>query len=170
MTWLEGDHMTALDRIIPTPRLIEIDRVDLGASPDRVWDLIRHGDLARSPFIRALFAVRTLPSRLTGHEKEPGTVRIDILEPRWSWTHGIDIAVSAGNVWPWVAQLGANRGGFYSYQWLENLAGCSLHNAEAIWVCPWIDGCCSVSKERAEHAVLTELPLRNLAISPRVGG
>jgi hypothetical protein len=52
--------------------------------------------------------------------------------PRWSWTHGIEIDAPAGEVWPWVAQIGANRGGFYSYQWLENLAGCDLRNAETI--------------------------------------
>ena len=27
-------------------------------------------------------------------------------------------------VWPWVVQLGAGRGGFYSYEGLENLVGC----------------------------------------------
>jgi hypothetical protein len=55
-----------------------------------------------------------------------------IAAPRWSWTHAVDIAAPAESVWPWVAQLGADRGGFYSYQWLENLAGCTLHNAERI--------------------------------------
>ncbi len=50
--------------------------------------------------------------------------------PRWSWTHGVEIDAPAAAVWPWVAQLGADRGGFYSYQWLENLAGCALRNAE----------------------------------------
>jgi len=35
-------------------------------------------------------------------------------------------------VWPWLAQIGADRAGFYSYQWLENLAGCEIHNAETI--------------------------------------
>jgi hypothetical protein len=53
-------------------------------------------------------------------------------EPRWSWTHGIEIAAPAEAVWPWVAQMGADRAGFYSYQWLENLAGCRLRNAETI--------------------------------------
>lgn len=53
-------------------------------------------------------------------------------DPRWSWTHGIEIEADAESVWPWVAQLGADRGGFYSYQWLENVAGCELHNAEAV--------------------------------------
>jgi hypothetical protein len=28
--------------------------------------------------------------------------------------------------------MGADRAGFYSYQWLENLAGCELKNAEAL--------------------------------------
>jgi hypothetical protein len=52
--------------------------------------------------------------------------------PRWSWTHGVEIDAPADAVWPWVAQLGADRGGFYSYQWLENVAGCDLRNAESI--------------------------------------
>jgi hypothetical protein len=55
-----------------------------------------------------------------------------IEEPRWSWTHGIEIEASAIQVWPWVAQIGADRAGFYSYQWLENLAGCEISNAESI--------------------------------------
>jgi hypothetical protein len=55
-----------------------------------------------------------------------------VATPRWSWTHGIDIDAPAEAVWPWVAQLGAKRGGFYSYQWLENLVGCELRNAETI--------------------------------------
>lgn len=55
-----------------------------------------------------------------------------VTQPRWGWTHGIEIAAPAERVWPWVAQIGADRGGFYSYQWLENLAGCDVHNAEII--------------------------------------
>jgi hypothetical protein len=53
-------------------------------------------------------------------------------DPRWMWTHAIDIDAPAEDVWPWVAQIGADRGGFYSYQWLENVAGCHLANAERI--------------------------------------
>ncbi|HET8936466.1 MAG TPA: hypothetical protein VFN67_23640 [Polyangiales bacterium] len=52
--------------------------------------------------------------------------------PRWSWTHGVEIGAKPEAVWPWIAQIGATRGGFYSYQWLENLIGCDVHNAEAI--------------------------------------
>jgi hypothetical protein len=55
-----------------------------------------------------------------------------IPEPRWSWTHGIEIDAPAEEVWPWVAQIGGDRAGFYSYQWLENVAGCELRNAERV--------------------------------------
>jgi len=60
----------------------------------------------------------------------PGDDLID--RPRWGWTHGIEVAAPADEVWPWIAQIGADRGGFYSYQWLENLAGCGLHNTDAV--------------------------------------
>lgn len=53
-------------------------------------------------------------------------------EPRWSWTHAVEVDAAAADVWPWLVQLGADRGGFYSYQWLENIAGCELRNAEAV--------------------------------------
>jgi hypothetical protein len=42
----------------------------------------------------------------------------------------IDAPVEA--VWPWLAQLGQDRGGFYGYEWLENLAGCRMRNAQFI--------------------------------------
>jgi hypothetical protein len=60
----------------------------------------------------------------------PGDERIP--EPRWGWTHDIEVAAPAAEVWRWVAQIGADRGGFYSYTWLENLVGCGVRNAERI--------------------------------------
>lgn len=52
--------------------------------------------------------------------------------PRWGWTHAIEIGRSARDVWPWLAQLGQDKAGFYSYEALENLAGCRIHNADSI--------------------------------------
>ncbi|HXO43581.1 MAG TPA: hypothetical protein VN999_19185 [Thermoanaerobaculia bacterium] len=308
--------VTALDRLVPAPRLVEIDRLDLEAAPAKVWEYVRHGNLARSPVIRALFAVRTMGRTkaslrvddLTSSPEKPGfqvlvdeplhelavgaigrvweleipfvhvatagefaafdqpgfakvawairlsprdggthlelEVRVDttdgeswpkfhryfilvgigsrfirrlllaaiardfgtlqaseedrslpgdelladaaggrmarddwrdvmagvegaalmafalltpflrnrrshwgvdaeiaerwypgddlVAAPRWSWTHGVEIDAPAAEVWRWVAQLGAGRGGFYSYQWLENIAGCEVRNAETI--------------------------------------
>ncbi len=53
-------------------------------------------------------------------------------EPRWGWTHAVEVAAPARRVWPWVAQVGADRAGFYSYSWLENLVGCALRDAERV--------------------------------------
>ncbi len=281
----------ALDRLLPAARLAEIDRVDLAASPEVVWDHVRHDDLARSPLVRALFTIRLMRRKrislrlddLVSTPDTPGfqilvdepprqfavgaigkvwqpnipfvhvaspeefaafddpgfvnvawsialsplasggchlhlEVRVDatddlswtrfrryfrligigshlirrwllaslarelgrpgheswreirdglagaarmtaalltpfrrqrrghwglgrelaeraypgderIAEPLWGWTHGIEIAAPPALVWPWVAQIGADRGGFYSYQWLENLVGCGVRNA-----------------------------------------
>lgn len=47
-------------------------------------------------------------------------------------TRAITIHAAAANVWPWVAQLGQERGGFYSYDVLENLVGCDIHSANRI--------------------------------------
>ena len=50
-----------------------------------------------------------------------------------STTRAITIKTPADDVWPWIAQLGQGRGGFYSYDWLENLvAHIDIHNADRI--------------------------------------
>lgn len=35
-------------------------------------------------------------------------------------------------MWPWLAQIGQGRGGFYSFDTLENLVGCGIHSAATI--------------------------------------
>ena len=47
-------------------------------------------------------------------------------------THVVQIDAPASDVWPWVAQIGQDRGGFYSYTSLENLAGCRMRNADRL--------------------------------------
>jgi uncharacterized protein YndB with AHSA1/START domain len=47
-------------------------------------------------------------------------------------TRAVDIDAPPSTVWPWVAQLGQGRGGFYSYDVLENLAGCDIHSAHEV--------------------------------------
>ena len=51
-----------------------------------------------------------------------------VREPDWSYTHAITINAPRSAVWPWLLQLGQGRGGFYSYEGLENLAGCNIRN------------------------------------------
>lgn len=53
-------------------------------------------------------------------------------EPKWSYTLGISVDASPEAVWPWIAQIGQGRGGFYTYQTLENMAGCRITNTTEI--------------------------------------
>ncbi len=47
-------------------------------------------------------------------------------------TRAITVQAPAAAVWPWLVQLGQNRGGFYSYDALENLIGLNIHSAHEI--------------------------------------
>ena len=47
-------------------------------------------------------------------------------------TRAVTVGAGADGVWPWIAQLGQGRGGFYSYDFLENLVGCDIHSADQI--------------------------------------
>ena len=47
-------------------------------------------------------------------------------------TRALTVDASAKEIWPWMIQMGAGRGGLYSYDWLENLAGLGIHSAERI--------------------------------------
>jgi hypothetical protein len=46
-------------------------------------------------------------------------------------TRAVTVRAAIGDVWPWIAQLGQRRGGFYSYDFLENLVGCDMHSTNA---------------------------------------
>jgi hypothetical protein len=47
-------------------------------------------------------------------------------------TRAVTVDAGADGVWPWIAQLGQGRGGFYSYDVLENLVGLDIHSADRI--------------------------------------
>lgn len=40
-------------------------------------------------------------------------------QPVTKWTHAITINAAPEAVWPWLAQMGDTRGGFYSYRFIE---------------------------------------------------
>ncbi|HET9824734.1 MAG TPA: hypothetical protein VFP87_05340 [Chitinophagaceae bacterium] len=43
-----------------------------------------------------------------------------IPNPKKTITHAVTINASANEVWPWIAQLGAGRAGWYSYDQIDN--------------------------------------------------
>ena len=53
-------------------------------------------------------------------------------EPASQVTRAVTINASREEVWPWIVQMGADRGGFYTYDLLENLFGLGIHSADEI--------------------------------------
>jgi hypothetical protein len=47
-------------------------------------------------------------------------------------TRALTINAPVTDVWPWIVQIGQDRGGCYSYAWLENLFFVDMHNADRI--------------------------------------
>ncbi len=60
----------------------------------------------------------------------PGDDLVPVL--KLGYTRSITIPAPPDRVWPWLAQMGQGRGGLYSYDGLENLAGCKIHSANRI--------------------------------------
>ena len=60
----------------------------------------------------------------------PGDERIP--RPRTRQTLAVTIRAPAAQIYPWLAQIGQERGGLYSYELLENIVGCRIHNADRI--------------------------------------
>lgn len=53
-------------------------------------------------------------------------------DPRFEIQHTVTIDAPPEAVWSWLLQLGQDRAGFYSYDWLERLFGADVHNAVEI--------------------------------------
>jgi hypothetical protein len=90
----------------------------------------------------ALAVLRAASSKLARwgaiDEEAAGPMPGDALvaDPVAEATRAVTVDVAPEALWPWVAQLGADRGGFYSYTWLENLFGLGIRNADRV-VASW---------------------------------
>ena len=49
-------------------------------------------------------------------------------EPALEIQHAVTINAPPREVWRWLVQLGQDRAGFYSYDWLERAIGADIHN------------------------------------------
>ena len=70
-----------------------------------------------------------------------------IADPVASMTHAITIHTSPAQVWPWLAQMGAGRAGWYSYDSIDNGRKRSaerivpeLQQVEVGYLFPWLPG------------------------------
>ena len=86
--------------------------------------VVAAGPMIRSRLLRWGATPGEVTRPLPGDELVP--------RPDLSATRALTIDAPARLVWPWVAQLGQGRGGFYSYDALENLVGCDIHSADRV--------------------------------------
>lgn len=87
------------------------------------------GYIVTSPLTRAWYG----RWGATDHEVEMLLPGDDIVsKPELTCTRAITIQAPKAVVWPWLVQMGQGRGGLYSYERLENLVGCEMHNADRI--------------------------------------
>ena len=98
-------------------------------------DLVK--GLAAVGLTAALYGIAVRPwqrrwgaTRAEAYRPLPGDALVPL--PDYETTRAITIGASAESVWPWLVQLGQGRGGFYSYDWLENAFGLNIHSSDHI--------------------------------------
>lgn len=87
------------------------------------------GALSGSPLLRGWYnrwgaSPAEVEQALPGDELVPN--------PMLGYTRSITIHAPVEQVWPWLVQMGQGRGGLYSYDGLENIAGCKIHSMNTI--------------------------------------
>ncbi len=56
-----------------------------------------------------------------------------VMSPNIGYTRGISVNASPEQIYPWIVQIGAEKGGWYSYEWFEtNVLRCQNTNADRI--------------------------------------
>lgn len=113
------------------------DAVGAGVSRHPNW--LRSGwaiGLAAFGYVATVAAIRPLYLRwgTTAEERMASLAGDDVLSPdaRYRVDHAITIHAPASAIWPWLVQLGQDRAGFYSYDWLERAFGADIRNADRI--------------------------------------
>ena len=55
-----------------------------------------------------------------------------IPDPAVQATMAVTVEAAPERIWPWLVQIGQDRGGMYSYDWLEQLIGLEITSAQEI--------------------------------------
>lgn len=55
-----------------------------------------------------------------------------VTRPVADMTRAVTVRASPAVIWSWLVQMGQGRGGLFSYDWLENLAGLDIHTLDRI--------------------------------------
>jgi hypothetical protein len=80
-----------------------------------------------------LFRRRCLTWGATSDEVTRGLPGDELLaDPDILSTRAVTIDAPPSAIWPWLLQMGSGRGGAYTYDWIENLFGLGMHNANEV--------------------------------------
>jgi hypothetical protein len=82
-----------------------------------------------------------------------------IASPKGQTVRAITIRAPIGDVWPWLVQMGQGRGGYYSYDWLENLFGLGIYSTHRIvprWQNPEVGDIIRMSEEGGMMVAILE--------------
>ena len=113
-------------------------------SISREWRRPRTGPLAAIgrtmvfgllAYVGVVIGTRPWHSRWGSSDAElRATLPGDDLVPNAHYTiqHAVTIRATPNEIWPWLVQLGQDKGGFYSYDWLERLVGDKVRNADRV--------------------------------------
>ncbi len=61
--------MRLIQKYLPDPRHREINRIFVQAKPETAWNVARHFDAAKVPWVRLLFDIRAIPDYLRGNPR-----------------------------------------------------------------------------------------------------
>ncbi len=107
------------------------DRLPAGRARRGAWVLTAGGVV-----LPPLYAVTVRPwLQHWGSTEEERARRYPGDGGRTPWctvTRAVTVHAPAEDVWRWLVQIGEDKGGFYSYDFLENLAGCRIHSADRV--------------------------------------
>ena len=53
-------------------------------------------------------------------------------KPNFLTTRAVSVNAKPEHIWPWIAQMGASRGGYYSYDQVERALGMDVKSADHI--------------------------------------
>jgi hypothetical protein len=105
---LRDGESSPLDQFMPAYEVAERHQVDVAAPAALTMAAARDMDIYRSPLVHAIFAIRTLPSRLRGAPaRMPSSLLAETLALGWRVLSDVpDRAIVAGAVTqPWRAQV-----------------------------------------------------------------
>ena len=117
-------------------------RIDVNARPQRPWSRFRDGTIAVGEYVvesvYGWFHPEWRASGASPEEESAPMVGDDLVaEPNWQATRATSIERSPAEVWPWLAQAGYGRGGWYGdLPWWKDPEGATGRSSSAAEILP----------------------------------